>query len=179
MNTTSKNKRRIFYKEFRLSYFPYLILFWISMFLVFSLVDEGRKLSPVQAIIGGTVCAIIFHLPSYLSALIMNWRKKPILELTKNGIYYSPQIWSKDEFCFWKEITLIRVVDYSTNDSEEDNSPKIYIDIYCDDLYMSISERLLPINYEQVLKYSREYSPQISIETNLWRLQKEKTQDEQ
>jgi hypothetical protein len=156
------------YKHFPLLGFLYSILVCEFAFLIAFgtswIIGNSLDLSIKQMIIGNALCGIMFgiivYLPSYISALIMNKLRKPILRFDIHGFYYTPQIWSRSKLYQWKDITTIEM----GRNGEDELLIKVYLS---NGKCVSINETILPIDYKELLtmfKYRLKDAPIKNLE---------------
>ncbi len=159
------------YKHFPFLDLIKLILAWpVLVFSIFiadacSPIKSRRKpIPPIKAIIiMGLICGLIFHLPSYLSALLMHYLQKPILTFNAQGFYYTPQLWSKDKLYRWEAIQHIEIFNYY-----EDNRINIKIFLSNQECIV-IKDTIIPISYTELLSLFRYRLPTISIKERYMR----------
>ena len=98
-----------------------------------------KTLSIGHSLFGGAITGFIFHLPSFVSALIMNLIRKPILRFDVQGFYYTPQIWSKSRLIKWDTISSIKV----KQSDDVETGYKCIISIYLfDGKCISLNEKI-------------------------------------
>ena len=151
------------FKHFGIAEYGFLIVFWIVFFLIFSGTNWifGKKYLSIQdSIMAGALAGFVFHLPSFVSALIMDIIKKPILRFDSQGFFYTPQIWSTSRLCEWESIQEIKIK--RSRDSE--NGYKCTISIYLfGGRCVSLNEKIIPITYNRLMKLFRLRLPNIPI----------------
>lgn len=109
--------------------------------------------------IAGSLFGIMAYVPSYLSALIMNARKKPILRFDAEGFYYTPQIWSKNKLYRWETITNLKI----GRGGEDEVVIKVHLS---SGKHVSINELILPIDYTKLLTLFEYRLKDIPFETS-------------
>ena len=155
------------YKDFPFSGFLYSIIAGIFAFLWICAVtwiigSPGHEAFTIKSsIVVGILMGIAIYLPSYISALIMNKLRKPILRFDIDGFYYTPQIWSRSKLYKWKDISNIEM----GRNGEDELLIKVYLS---NGKCVSINETILPIHHKELLKVFQYRLKNIPIKDLQW-----------